>query len=247
MEKQQYKSPDTLTEKEKWDSLNISGKVQYIWDYYKLPIIIFFIILYAISYSVYRHATHKDVALYTALVNVSVGESLQEQLTDQFLETQGIDILKNKFTLYTGWYLTDDEMSEYHEYTYATRMKILGAIDAEQLDVILMNKEAFDAFSQNGYLYNLEELLTDMNPGLYQSLQSNLVTNTEILKDNSQDIIFDSSLEYVAETEAYPMAVDLQSSNIIKNAGFSDTVYFGIIKNTPRINTAVQYLGYLFS
>ena len=56
---------------------------------------------------------------------------------------------------------SSDENSEYHPYTYATKMRILGAIDAEQLDLVLMDREAFDAFSQNGYLTDLQALLSE--------------------------------------------------------------------------------------
>lgn len=245
--KEPHRSLESLTEKEKWASMNNARRVQYIWDYYKLPIVIICIVIYIISYSVYRHVTHKDTVLYTALINVSLGSELQTQITDGFLSDQEIDTVKNTFTLYSGWYLTDDESSEYHEYTYATRMKVLAAIDNEQLDVVLMNKEAFDAFAQNGYLYNMEELLTEVDPALYADLKSYIVTNMEILEDNSQDVILDSSLEYVAETTEYPMGIDLLNADMIKNTGFEDTVYLGILGNTPRRETAVAYLKYLFS
>ncbi len=242
-----HRSLESLTEREKWDSLSTSKRIQYIWDYYKLPIVITLIILYIIGYMVYRHVTHKDIVLYAALANVNAGETLEEQLTDGFLADQQIDTAKNDMTLYSGWYLTDDPSSEYHQYTYATHLKILASIDNEELDVILMNKEAFDAFAQNGYLYNMEDLLQETDPSLYEKLQPYLVTNMEILEDNAKDMIYDSTLEYVSETTEYPMGIDLAEASMIKEAGFEDTVYFGIIGNSPRTETAVEYLNYLFS
>lgn len=245
--KEPGRSPESLTEKEKWESLDRAGRVQYIWDYYKLPILIILIVIYAIGYSVYRSATHKDAVLYTGLVNVVSGEELEAQLTEGFLADQGIDPAKNTLTLYSGWYLTDDETSEYHEYTYATRMKVLAAIDGEQLDVVLMNQEAFDAFAQNGYLYNMKDLLQETDPALYEKLQDSIVANMEILEDNADDLVFNPDLEYVSETTEYPMAVDLSGAGIIHDAGFGDSVYLGILGNTPRRETAVAYLKYLCS
>ena len=93
--------------------------------------------------------------------------------------------------------MTDDENNIYHEYTYASRMKILSTIDAEQLDVVLMDREAFDAFSQKGYLSNLDELLAEEAPALHQQLAPYFVTNTVILEDNSEDLLFDDSAVYL--------------------------------------------------
>ena len=246
-EQKQHRSLESYTEKEKWDSMSNGRRAQYIWDYYKLPIVIICVIVYMLSYTVYRHVTHKDTVLYTALVNVGLGGVLEGQITTGFLDDQGINSGKNQLMLYSGWYLTDDSSSEYHEYTYATRLKILAAIDGEQLDVVLMNREAFDAFAQNGYLYNLEELLPEISPELYDEIEDYIITNMEILEDNSQDLMFDPNLEYISETTEYPMAVDLSEAAMIKDAGFGDSVYFGILGNSPRTEMAVEYLGYLFS
>lgn len=231
---------------------NLRGKaklqffLQYLWDYYKLPLATAAIALYIALYAVYGRFTHKDTVLYAALVNVAVGETLTEELSSRFLTAQNLNTNANTFRLYSGLYLTDDENNIYHEYTYASRLKILASIDAEQLDVALMNKEAFDAFSQNGYLSNLDELLAEEVPELYQQLAPYFVTNTVILEDNSEDLLLDGSAVYHAETESYPMGLDLSASPMIQKGGFQETVYLGIIKNSPRIHTVFDYLEYLF-
>ena len=147
--------------------------------------------------------------------------------------------------LYTGLYLTDDETNPYHEYTYASSMKILASIDGKQLDVVLMNKEAFDAFSQNGYLCDLEELLSSEDVDLYNRLKPHLVTNTVILEDNSTDLQLDPSITYQAVTEEHPFGLDLSQTSMISDAGFSDIVYLGIIANSPRTEEAIDYVRYL--
>lgn len=231
---------------------NLSGKaklqfcLQYLWDYYKLPIAAAAIALYIALYAVYGHFTHKDTALYAALVNVVVGETLTEELSSRFLTAQNLNANANTFRLYSGLYLTDDENNIYHEYTYASRLKILAAIDAEQLDVAIMDREAFDAFSQNGYLSNLDELLAAEVPELHQEIAPYFVTNTVILEDNSEDLFLDNSAVYHAETAEYPMGLDLSASPLIQKGGFQETVYLGIIKNSPRIDTVLDYLEYLF-
>ncbi len=232
-------------EREKLKNLHGLKKVQYIWDYYKLPMVVLCIFLYIIAYSLYRHFAHKETVLYTALVNVSASESLTAQLSTDFLDYLEKDTSQNTIQLYTGLYLTDDETNPYHEYTYASRMKILAAIDGEQLDVVLMNKEAFDAFSQNGYLCDLLELLSDIDTVLLNEWKPYLVTNTIILEDNSVDLQFDPSIPYQAVTEEHPVGLDMSQSGLIGEAMFDDTVYLGIIANSPRKETAIDYIKYL--
>lgn len=222
-------------------------KIQYIWNYYKLPLAILCIIVYVFSYLIYGKLTYKDTILYTALVNVNAGSNLTNGLTTDFLDFLNLNTSKNKLELYTGLYLTDNEKNTYHEYSYASRIKILAAIDGEMLDIVLMNQEAFDTFSQNGYLCNLEELFLQKNPALYHSIKSNFVNNIVILEDNSIDLALDSSISYHAITEEHPFGLNLSHTKLIQQAEFEETVYLGIVANSPRMDTVVTYLQYLFS
>lgn len=241
------KNPLLLIKDDNLHKLHGKKKIQYIWDYYKLPLVILGIFLYVITYALYNHFSHKDTVLYTALVNVNAGESLTEGLGADFLDYLELDASQNKLELYTGLYLTYDEHNPYHEYTYASRMKILASIEGELLDVALMNQEAFDAFSQNGYLCDLEEFLSQADADLYNSIKSDFADNIVILEDNAIELQLDASIPYHAITEEHPFGVDLSHTWLMRQAGFEETVYLGIIANSPRKDAAVAYLRYLFS
>lgn len=229
-----------------FSTLKGKAKIQYIWDYYKVELAVICILLYIAGYSIYGHITHKDTVLYTGLVNVVPGEALTRQLSENFLAYMDIDTSKNSFMLYSGWFLTDDSSSEYYQYAYASKMKVLASIDAQQLDVVLMNREAFDAFAQNGFLYDLDEFLLS-SPDLRKAAEPYLESNIEILEDNAQELTYDPSLEYVSQTREYPMAVNLSQTGLVGSAGFGEDVYLGIIANTPREEMAAKYLRYLLS
>lgn len=233
-------------EKEKLTSLHGIEKLQYIWDYYKLPLLILFIFLYIISYTLYGHFTHKDTMLYAAFVNVAPSEQLAAKLSTDFLDWLEEDTSQKEFYLYEGLYLAEQESSSHTQYIYASRMKILASIDSEQLDVVFMNREAFDAFSQNGYLCNLEEVFSTKNYELYEIIKPDLVKNIVIIEDNLEEVQLDSSVTYEAVTDEYPLGLNLSHTKLMENAGFEDTVYLGIVANSPRIDTAVKYITYLF-
>lgn len=222
-------------------------KIGHILTYHKLPLFLLCICLYFIGYNGYRHLTHKDVVIYTALVNMTAGEDLIRQLGEDFTAYTGADMSKYETKLYTELYLTDDELNAWHEYTYASRMKILACIEGKMMDVVLMNEEAFDAFSQNGYLYNLDSILSEHAPDLYESLMPNLVSNVVILEDNADDLALDDTIPYAAVTEEALYGLDMSESPLIQKAGFEGTVYLGIIANSPRLDAAMEYLRYLTS
>ena len=222
-------------------------RIQYIWDYYKLPIVICLIFLYIAGYIVYGHFSRKETLLYTGLVNVAASEQLADELALGFLDFLDADSSKAELKLYTGLYLTDNPDDPNHEYTYASRIKTVASIDDEQLDVVLMNKEAFDAFSQSGYLYNIEELLRDTAPEALAKWNPCLVTNTVILEDNAKDLMLDSSLSYQAVTDEFPMGLLVSKQGLFKEAGFEYDVYLGVIKNSPRMDMAAEYIEYLYS
>ena len=221
------------------------AKIGYIWEYYKLPIVIICIFLYIAGYMIYGNLTHKDTVLYTALVNVSAGDAFTAELSTDFLDYLGVNAGKEEVTLYDGLYLTEDESDTDYGYVYASNTKITASIAGGLLDVVLMDKKAFDIFAKNGYLCNIEQLLIQEAPELYEELQSTLVTNTVIMEDNAVDTLLDSSITYTAVTDEYPMAVDISGSELILREGFDGTLYLGVIPNAPHMDTAVSYLRYL--
>ena len=139
-------------------SLHGRKRLEQIWTYYKLPIFLVLLAIYAVCYIGYRQATRKNEVLYLAMVNVSAGQQLTEQLTQGFLDQQGLT-QKDDVYLYNGLLLSEEADQQY---VYASRMKIMGALAADQLDVVLMDAEARDAFLEEGYLADLRTL----DPGL---------------------------------------------------------------------------------
>lgn len=230
--------------KRDWKSLTTRQKIQQIWDYYKLPIFIACVLIYMLGYTIYRHETVKEKVFYTGLINVAPGEDLTKQLYKDFEETIVTNPKKEEMEFYTGLYLTDNTKSEFYQYSYTSQMKILAAIDAQQLDLVLMDKEAFDAFSQNGYLYPLDEFIAEF-PELKGCTDGLLVENITILESNAMDVAFDPSLEYESVTETHYYGLDMSQHGYLADADLSGTVYLAILLNTPRKEICAKYIEHL--
>ena len=225
-----------------WRQLKGSKKLQYIWDYYKLPLFLAAVCIYAAVYLVMRNVTAECPQLYLAFVNLEVGEDLDKALTEGFIDYLKPEEKRSTVKALRGLALTENLEEVDGSYVYASKVKVLAAIENRQLDVVLMNQEAFDAFSQNGFLVNLETFAGEY--GLEQ-LAGSFVTNIEILSDNAEELIADPTLEYQSETVSYPMGIDVSAFPLIREAGFPDTVYLGIIANTERPGNAAAYAAYL--
>lgn len=229
-----------------WNELTVGQKIRQVWDYYKLPIFIAFVILYMIGYGVYRHVTVKDEIFYTACINVAPGEDLTAKLHTDFESAIVTNPKKEEMRFYTGLYLTTNTKSDTFQYAYSSQMKILASIDAEQLDVVLFDKEAYDAFSQNGYLYDLEELVEEY-PELKECTDGILTKNLVILESNAKEVVLDSSVEFASETEDLVNGIDMSHHGILAEANLSGTVYLGVLLNTPRKDACARYIQYLLT
>ena len=228
--------------KQKWKSLKGTAKLQYIWDYYKLQLFLICVLIYVPGYLIYRGATTEYPQLYLAYVNVDAGETLSRHLTDEFIDFLAPKEKRSIVKTTNRLALTENLQQVDASYVYASQMKILSEIENQHLDVVIMNREAFDAFSQNGFLINLKDFSDDWH---LKDLEPFFVENIEILSDNATDVMLDPSVEYHPEITTYPMGIDISDFPVIREAGFPDRVYLGIIANTPRPETAAAYASYL--
>lgn len=218
--------------------MSVLQKLDYIVTYYKLPITLVTILLVFLGAVINIRIHHKNVVVYTALVNVEAGSNLQNALTEEFLEENGFSVKKNEVRLYQGLYLTDDPTSVAFQYVYASRLKVLASIESHELDVVLMDREAYDTFSQSGYLLNLEET------GLKETFADALVSNLVIYEDNAEEHAFDETIPYEAVTGEEKNAINSADLALLREAGFDDKVYVGIIANSERIEAAESYLSF---
>lgn len=240
----------SLTPKERADrrvsfqGMSLAKKAEYICEYYWRPIVVGLAALLFVGSTVYRQLTKKEVLLYSALINLSVADDFKSQLNEGFVSASGANPKKSEVYLYGGLYLSEDPSLENHEYQYASKLKLMAAIEAKQLDVVLMNKEAYDIYSQNGYLLDFHSVLAS-DDSLYQLLEPHLTTNTVIIEDNAIEYALHETNRYQAVTEKVTNGLDVSMFPMFQEAGFSDSVYLGVIGNSPRLPAVVQYVVYL--
>ena len=230
--------------RESFQTMTLVQKLDYIFEYYKPALLAVAIALIILSSVAYRTITHKDVLLYTAYANIAVGDTLDTALNEGFVRATGDNPRKNEVYLYRGLYLSQDASQENHEYAYASQLKVLATIANQQLDVVLMNREAYDLLSSSGYLLPLEKLL-GQDGDLFRRLAAHMATNTVILEDNAIEYNLNETDTYQAVTEETVNAINLSPFPLFDRADFSGDVFLGVIGNSPRLDMVLQYIRYL--
>lgn len=222
--------------------MDFKERLAYIFEYYKLPMFTACVALIVAITSTIHTLTKKEPVLYLAYINTAVGDTLNTQLTDDFLSYMESNPKKTTVTVYKDLYISDDASVENHEYAYASKMKIIGAISARNLDVVLMNREACDLMSESGFLLDLSEL---EDSDLYAKIEPLLVINEVIIDDNAIEYRLNEAEEYVYTSEKVPNAVDVSDLPLFKDAGFNGDLYLGIIANTKHPIGSAAFISYI--
>ena len=116
----------------------------------------------------------------------------------------------------------------------------------QKLDIAIMNREGYDLCSQKGYLADLPSLLAD-DPALSEQVTPLLTENEVVLSDNSIDVMLKVAEEEVRVTQSVPNALSLSSLPLFHQAVFDSEIYLGILVNSQRTETALDYIRYLLS
>lgn len=224
--------------------MSLGEKADYIYTYFKLPIFLGLLALVLVCSLIYHQVTKKAVVLYSAHINVAVGDDLASRLDGDFISYAGKDPRKAEVRIYQGVYLSDSPSQEDHQYSYASRLKVMSAIEAKELDVVLMNREAYDILSQSGYLWELPDLLGE-NAALREAAEPYLTASTVILEDNAIEYRLGEADRYEATTQEATNGMEVSALPAFADAGFPGRVYLGVIANSPRPDAARQYIQYL--
>ncbi len=232
-----------LPEKEKaaqraaFRAMSPAKKAEHIFTYYKWPILLGLLALLILGSAVYRQFTKKEPVLYLALVNVAPGEQTERSLTADYLAAAGHDARKREVYLYPDLYLSDEADTINHEYAYASKMKLTGAISAQKLDLALMNREAYDIFSAQGFLLELSELPDELSPLLTE--------NDVVVSDNSVDVLLGNAQEERRVTKSAANALAVSTLPLFRDAVFDGELYLGVLANSPRQEESLAYLRYV--
>lgn len=145
------------TNKQKFQELSRKEKVDYIWEYYKLHIIggiiVIGIIASFLNIWVFNPPPKSAVSVNFMSTNLmtSVTEELEEELNDLIVTEE----MGNKKVFVNTYVLgSPDPQME-----MATQTKFAASIQAQELDVMIMDKDKFEELAKQGNMLPLDKVL----------------------------------------------------------------------------------------
>ncbi len=173
-----------------------SSKINFIWDYYRIPIIAFLCLL-AVCGLILHGMTGGSAALYAVLVNSDARAlDADETVFAELLETSGMDIRGKKISVNTDYTLGE----AHNETADAETMQVLNALFMiSDLDVCSMPEMYFDQFARAGGFADLSMLIPE-----------------KTLQEHSEDFYFYTD----EEGNTHPVGLILGTDSPLHQAGY---------------------------
>ena len=212
-------------EQAKLKKMSFRDKLWYIWEYYKIHMLIGCVILfflYALGTIFYQKSF--TTQLYTIVMNDRSGsEADYEGLANEFKTRMGYG-KKDKVEVDSSLYISFEESTS--QLDYASLAKVTAIVASKDLDVLISDSPAVEHYASNGAFLNLEEVLpADL---------------WDMVKDDV----------YMAKDEngnSFPAAISLDDSYFHEKTGTQmEEAYFSLINNSTRTDTAFEFLRYLY-
>ncbi|MCD8012968.1 MAG: hypothetical protein LUG99_07315 [Lachnospiraceae bacterium] len=210
----------------KLKALSWKARIAYVWDYYKLQMVILVVIILAVNlaFTIY-HNLQIDTLLYVCMVNCNTYYVDSEALTADYTEYLGGIGDKEEISIDTSILLDEEDYST----SYANQMKFTAVISAQMADVILMDAENFEEYAGWSYFMDLRDIFSE-----------------EQLEQWSDLLVYMEN----EEGESAPYAIDLANApKLLEYSVYPDdgTVYGGVVVNGVNIDATAEFFDWLFS
>ncbi len=239
MEQQKEKKPKKHTirnwfkrfckeEGAKLKEMTFGEKMEYIWEYYKVHIIItvalvFFIV--SMIKIVYNNIKYEEV-FHCAIVNSLLSGTEENYLKEGFGEYLEIDEEHDTLTFDSSYmFFWDDISYNTSDTTYSSRMKVAATLASQTLDIFVADKTYIESGAPELQFYDLSEVLPE---DLYALVEDRLF----YAKD-------ESGVER-------PFAIDITGTHLDEEVFYQEPPYLAIVSNTLRLDYAIEFVKYAF-
>lgn len=263
------KKPKEIIREElrKLSELTWGQRLGYIWDYYKplMAAVLVVIFLVCMGVTMYRNSQIEHL-LNVYLINSNYLEIDTDAMTAEFADQIGGLKAKQEILIDPTLQLSAESQSQYD---VANQVKSVALLSAGDMDVVLMDEEVFENYQKQGYLMNLEEILTeeqmevwkelkvyrevpseeetDLFAGLDSETEADAAVQTDSETEMNSAVQTDSETELDPDAEIMLAALDVTQSQVLQKYGaYSDTkVYAGVIINASHPDLCDDFLEYL--
>ena len=212
-------------EQAKLKKMSFRDKLWYIWEYYKIHMLIGCVILfflYALG-TIFYQKSFTTQLFFIVMNDRSGSEADYEGLANEFKTRMGYG-KKDKVEVDSSLYISFEESTS--QLDYASLAKVTAIVASKDLDVLISDSPAVEHYASNGAFLNLEEVLP-------ADLWDMVKDDVYMAKDDNGN--------------SFPAAISLDDSYFHEKTGTQmEEAYFSLINNSTRTDTAFEFLRYLY-
>lgn len=211
-------------EKEKIQEMETKQAVEYIWNYYKIPIVGILVFLFLVVYFIHAFLNRpEDTLLHITFINCYDDVSETSGFYKEF-ETYAAFQEKGTITFDANAFFNLENQKDYSS-TYF--QKTVAYLEAGTTDALVCQKANLMGIAKGKRVLNLAD---DSAKEIYQKYQDRLVYYT------------------TEEGEEIPVGVDISDSPLIENMNsYKDGCYLCTSAYTNRVEQVGTFLDYLLS
>lgn len=234
--------------KEYFKTAPFQKKIEFIWDYYKIHIIVGLFVVILGGYYIYELATAKDSILDGMFLNMHAIESKSniEELKQDFLEFTEVDTEKYEVSFSTDYILTGDLATDYE-----VQQVIRTRVGAGTTDFMVAPLTYLTDYAYQGFYVDLRTVLSKDQLETYEPYF--LYVDGDVMKEIeklSSDIDADYNVEKPDFTkpedmkDPIPVFIDMSKCDKITKLYSldQDSLVYGIVVNAPSEENAVKLL-----
>ena len=202
----------------------IKKRIQYIWDYYKLWIIVGIFALSTFISSIHQYLTAKESLLTLIMLNSSIPVS-ETVFAKDYLTARNYDSAKYELVVSS---LELNMTAESYQQDYYTVQSMIVRLTSGDIDIFSAPADLFKSYREEGYLMNLEHIFTEAELSPYENY---LVYTTD------------------SETnKTYPCAFDFSENKWMKeHKYYTNSCHMGILYNSSNPEQAKDFLLYILN
>lgn len=210
---------ETVTFKE----LDTKQKREYIWDYYKWPIIVTLCVI-ALAIVVVPQILDnlKPTKLYLTMVNCEWSGDKGSQLLNDYAKAYDIDTEEYKLTADTSTVIIRDSIDNY---SMESAQKLVALIANNTIDTFVSDMDNHMAYSDSGTFFDLRDIL-----------------DAEFIE------LYADKLVYTVDSdtgEEIPYGIYVEDLKAFQDAYLEEAV-LGVILNSENVESAVDFIYYVF-
>lgn len=215
-----------MEKKTDFKALSKKAKVQYIWDYYRLRILVIVLCTAAAISLIHHYVTYREPLLNVLMINTTSGDMTTDDGFDEFLDAYGYDKKEYPVSLYGALYIPEEKdaaISAYQDYEILSTM-----IAAGDEDIFFGTGDVFLAYAEQGAFTDLSNILSEET---FEKYKDNMIYSTDD-----------------GESEPYPCAIEITDNEWLKKNGYYDSsCYFGIFYRSENTQAAAQFAEFLLA